>query len=54
MNVLASCDSNYFIEHHKAFYSSARSVGYTPYIVVINPTDSVREIASTLENVSFM
>lgn len=54
MNVLASCDSKYFIEHHKAFYRSAKSVGHTPFIVVINPTDQVREIASTLDNVSFM
>jgi len=37
VRVLASCDSKYFREHHKAFYASALSCGYTPLIDIINP-----------------
>lgn len=54
MKVLASCDSIYFIEHYKAFYFSAKNVGYTPNIVVINPTEEVRRIGDTLDNISYI
>lgn len=54
MNVLASCDSIYFMEHYKAFYFSAKNVGYTPNIVVINPTEEVRRIGDSLDNISYI
>lgn len=41
MRVLASCDSKYFLDHHKAFYRSAVDCGYIPHINVINPTKEV-------------
>jgi len=52
MRVLASCDSIYFLEHHKAYYTSAKAVGYTPYIHVINPTPEVMSIIKTLSNIT--
>lgn len=54
MNVLASCDSIYFLEHYKAFYSSCVSVGYIPHIVIINPTEEVKSISKNLKNISYM
>ena len=53
MRVLASCDSNYFLEHHKAFYNSAIKNNYEPYIHIINPSEEVKDIAKNLKNISF-
>lgn len=54
MNVLACCDSKYFLEHHKAFYLSAKKVSYTPHIVVVNPTREVKNISNNLENIHYI
>ena len=53
MKVLASCDSKYFLDHHKAFYNSALKNEYEPYIHVINPTEEVKTISKNLINISF-
>lgn len=44
MNVFASCDSVYFLEHSDAFINSALQAGYTPKILVINPTREIKNL----------
>lgn len=53
MRVLASCDSKYFREHHKAFYASALSCGYTPLIDIINPDQDLYDKYKDSENIRF-
>jgi hypothetical protein len=51
MKVLASCDSEYYKTHYKAFYKSAVSCGYVPHINIINPTEDI--INSEIPNCSY-
>lgn len=53
MNVFASCDSKYFLEHARAFYNSAKASGYRPIIEVVNPCKKSLALAETMEDVFF-
>jgi hypothetical protein len=53
VKVLASCDSTYFLEHHKAFYCSAVEAGLEPIINVINPTEEVKFLGDQLTGIDY-
>jgi len=53
MKVFASCDSIYFEQHAKAFCNSAKLVGLTPHIHIINPTESILDKIKNTNNISY-
>lgn len=47
VKVFAACDSKYFNEHGRAYIASAKSVGYDPTVLILNPTEDLIGLPNT-------